>query len=1138
MGGTTSRETSKTRPAPAAVGALAKKGRASPDGLVSVLKSNDAYSAVLSFTGFESVLAVETLSHAARRASRAAELVFDVTHVLEADSYLGKAIYIANREDLLRARRAGLLPDKKIVSSSHYRGMFAPWKPSETRTSSDMIYSEEGGVGLLSPCGRLSVIPGDGTAALDAPRAAASLAAYKRVGLALLAHGEITINVDPDPNDVRANKLARRYFTEIQRKNDFIEPAKTRAGADDAAALVEAMGGACLPRLLREAAERAPRKDHDGNALGPDRYRVMLDRSAASASSVDSAVLRRVVDAVAWANIRRKCCFMCHRVNAADFEAACRDAGVPRWREIWTEALDGLLLPFVPDYFSADDEDAREPGDVRPGDVAFLRVHQSAMLPALSGSIAARCRGDPAACFGPDLEDYVFPRRCTLALSIGVLKDLEARRDGEADGSAGKRRLEVALEAVLERHVPFKDGDDVEVYDSQDQTAAGSWKPGKLLMDPDGMSGSYCRVQFGDDRELTSWRDVRKVGEPSAATALLVAAVEHSRNDVVRLLLDLSPDFAAEAVICPAGCRGQRHLRMTAYDHAILAGNPVALRLLYAKMPFARLGFNRHNESFCSMRDLDHLSCKLAPKIRAELARVVVDGFYEDYALDLDKPAVVAAVDGDADRVWHEIGNLIAAQKRAELFHGIKKFAKKRWRGKRRDAAADEEDGASDDDYMSEEEDAIEAARYAAEATIKSALIAAARYGQLEVIETLFRFQTPNLVAMRLGFQAAKNATAEDRPECVAFLLRQMITSRGREYAQSRFREVARLAARLGRPAILDVLLESGMSLHVDSDLHNTSILEFAAQYGQPDCIVVLLKDPEVRASLRDRRSDAIVVAAMNGHGSSLSLLLDVDGVDADRVRAFPTAANHSSPLLRAAAENRLKTVEILLRRGADPGYCAPGFRTPLGVAAMQGYYEVGRCLLDFGAPVRRSDASADSSALSLACRNFFCTKAGYDYAGADMVKLLLTERPDECPLNVPEAPLCDAVAHHGDAAMVRAFLDAGADVNNAVQDSGVTALHLAVYICVCTTPEYETNNRAEAVIRLLVSSGADLELRTRCQPTPRALYAHLYRLSGVGGDIPVGVTPRDIAAVCGTAERQDAVAALLAAAVAERALK
>ena len=1133
MGGTTSRQTSKrVRPAPAEAGALAKKGRASPDGFVSVLTSNDVYSAVLSFAGFESVLAVETLSHAARRASRAAELVFDVTHVLEADMYMGKAIYIANREDLLRARRAGLLPDKKLVSSSHYRGMFVPFKPSETRTSSDMIYSEEGGVGLLSPCGRLSVIPGDGTAALDAPRAAAALAANKRGLLALLAHGEITINADPDPDDARANKLARRYFAEIQRKNGFIEPAKTRAGADDAAALVESMGGACLPRLLREAAERAPRKDHDGNALGPDRYRVMLDRSAASASSVDAAVLRRVVDAVAWANVRRKCCFMCHRVNAADFEAACRDAGVLRWREIWTEALDGLLLPFVPEYFSADDEDAREPGDVRPGDVAFLRVHQSAMLPALSGSIAARCRGDPAACFGPDLEDYVFPRRCTLALSIGVLKDLEARRDGEADGSAGKRRLEVALEAVLERHVPFKDGDDVEVYDSQDQTAAGSWKPGKLLMDSDGMSGSFCRVQFEDDRELTSWRDVRKAGEPSAATALLVAAVEHSRNDVVRLLLDLSPDFAAEAVLCPGGTRHQFHLRMTAYDHAILAGNSVALRLLYAKMPFARLGLNRQDGSFCSMRDLDHLSCKLAPKIRAELARVVVDGFYEDYALDLDKPAVVAAVDGDADRVWHEIGNLIAAQKRAELFHGIKKFAKKRWRGKRGDAAADEEDGASDDDYMSEEEDAIEAARHAASATIKSAIIAAARYGQLEVIETLFRFQTPNLVTMRL---AAKNATAEDRPECVAFFLRQMITSRGREYAQSRFREVARLAARLGRPAILDVLLESGMSLHVDSDPHNTSILEYAAQYGQPEAIVSLLKDPAVRASLRDRRSDAIIVAAMNGHGSSLSLLLDVDGVDVDRVRAFPTAANHTSPLLRAVAENRLKTVEILLRRGANPGYCAPGFRTPLGVAAMQGYYEVGQCLLDFGAPVRRSDA-VDSSALSLACRNFFCTKAGYDYAGADMVKLLLTERPDECPLNVPEAPLCDAVAHHGDAEMVRAFLDAGADVNNAVQDSGVTALHLAVYICVCTTPNYETNNRAEAVIRLLVSSGADLELRTRCQPTPRALYAHLYRL--YGGEIPVGATPRDIAAVCGTPERQDAVAALLAAAVAERALK
>ena len=56
MGGTASRETPQSRPAPAAVDTLAKKRLASPETFVRVLTSNDAYSAILAYSGFERVL--------------------------------------------------------------------------------------------------------------------------------------------------------------------------------------------------------------------------------------------------------------------------------------------------------------------------------------------------------------------------------------------------------------------------------------------------------------------------------------------------------------------------------------------------------------------------------------------------------------------------------------------------------------------------------------------------------------------------------------------------------------------------------------------------------------------------------------------------------------------------------------------------------------------------------------------------------------------------------------------------------------------------------------------------------------------------------------------------------------------------
>ena len=261
----------------------------------------------------------------------------------------------------------------------------------------------------------------------------------------------------------------------------------------------------------------------------------------------------------------------------------------------------------------------------------------------------------------------------------------------------------------------------------------GGWKSGKLGL-PTTAYG-YYKVRRGDDEADTAAHisHLRKLGEPSAATELLIDSVIHSRNDVVRRMLDLSPDFAREAAFC-AGHLGKG--RQTALDHAITSGNSVALRLLLVKAPFNRTcgSYLLDSSAFASIRNHEYLSCKLAPKIRAELLCILYDSSADDWELDLADAAVAAAVSGDADRAWLEIGNLVAAQKRAELFHSIRSFTKKHWPKKKSDATVGEDDSSDDED------EALCLARQAVRSSATNALCAAARYGQLAVIETLLAF--------------------------------------------------------------------------------------------------------------------------------------------------------------------------------------------------------------------------------------------------------------------------------------------------------------------------------------------------------------------------------------------------------------
>lgn len=151
------------------------------------------------------------------------------------------------------------------------------------------------------------------------------------------------------------------------------------------------------------------------------------------------------------------------------------------------------------------------------------------------------------------------------------------------------------------------------------------------------------------------------------------------------------------------------------------------------------------------------------------------------------------------------------------------------------------------------------------------------------------------------------------------------------------------------------------------------------------------------------------------------------------------------TPLLVACANGSAAAVGLLLEAGADPNLGPPGRETPLMAAAWTGSVDAVIALLDHGAAVNAREASRQQTALMWAAsqKHPGVVRALVE-RGADIHARTVSRGVEgrRTRADAGYTPLVFA-ARNGDVESTRILLDAGANVNDTVDD-GMSALTLA----------------------------------------------------------------------------------------------
>ncbi|KAH8098261.1 hypothetical protein JL720_1196 [Aureococcus anophagefferens] len=450
---------------------------------------------------------------------------------------------VACRGALLAARRAGCIaPDQRVVTLIWHKFKHADKVPS------DMAYFD--GYALVpSPRKRAAPVRAEAGDGVDAARSAAARAALERQHAALIKTGVVVFDMSASRRDAAPRRDGMKRLNHdrvLSHANDDVPADPARA-----ALLVEALGPLATRTPLRDAARR--------------RYLTTTDTFYVSKRALEAALARGDDDAGSDYDVggreRRK-----FHVTKEQFDVLCREVATPRGDEIWAEAMAGLLLPLAPIWVSSEDE-WREPGDVREGDVAALDLPPS-LKPA--GVLATHFDA-----FGTT----IFP-------ALAVLDDLAHPRDGEADGAAGAARAEAAIASLLtaERLPPLKAGDAVRVLDDRDADwreagfTDGQWSDATFVKFDDSLTAV---VKVGDeDEEVLFGAIQRRYYDAPPAAKLLTLAVMDGRNDVVARLLRPGGIDHALMYAVPTDAKSRFDPRATALDRAIAKGNSVAAALL------------------------------------------------------------------------------------------------------------------------------------------------------------------------------------------------------------------------------------------------------------------------------------------------------------------------------------------------------------------------------------------------------------------------------------------------------------------------------------------------------------------------------------------------------------------------------
>ncbi len=340
------------------------------------------------------------------------------------------------------------------------------------------------------------------------------------------------------------------------------------------------------------------------------------------------------------------------------------------------------------------------------------------------------------------------------------------------------------------------------------------------------------------------------------------------------------------------------------------------------------------------------------------------------------------------------------------------------------------------------------------EGSASAAWIAAAKAGHCARLKALLAdgldVNLEHVGADQSQETALKNAAANGHVTAVRWLLAAGADPNQRFRSSDTDQQTALMsAASAGQTAVAKALIAAGAEV-MAKDRLGATVLHYAAQGGSAATINLLLRaGAKIESKTRDGTSP-LMTAAGEGHVEAVRALLNA-GAEPNRFSDGMTALSH------AAMAGHAAVVQALLDAKADPGIGSSTFN-PLQVASSGGHAAVVKVLLKAqklraGAAAKNRSPTGKTGKTDPAGNQLEAAREAGSDAGAlamaafsgqaEIVRALLDAGADpNAPGEVGLTPLMGAV-HSGNIEAVKLLLKAGAEVN-VLNEGRKTALDVA----------------------------------------------------------------------------------------------